>query len=180
MKWTVMQLKNYQGQDLEIDESIDLTKELQSRDSGIRGASPIHVKGTAVVDSKKVTFHLQLKGTLILPCSRTLNDAKYEIDTTSIETFSLDSLQDYELNQSEEIYEPQAGMIDLAPIIIEILLSEVPMQVFCDEAINDGLLKTGNDWTVMTEEEFIKNKQSEKKIDPRLAGLADFFNDEKK
>src|SRR5690606_22683766 len=134
LKWTVMQLRKYQGQILEIDESVDVEKELQSRDDEIRGASPIHVKGSVTIDAQKATFHLHLTGTLVLPCSRTLNDVNYDVATSSIETFLLDSVSEYEVSEDEDIHEPEAGMIDLIPIIIEILLLEVPLQVVCDEA----------------------------------------------
>lgn len=178
MKWTVMQLKKFQGETIELNDTVDVAEELLSRDQEIRGASPIQVKGTVSVDNDKATFHLRLLGTLILPCSRTLQDVHYDIDTTSIETFLLEPWK-YENEDDVDLNEPQAGVVDLTPIIIELLLLEVPIQVFCDDDPDDGLLQSGNDWLVMTEDEFLKRKQNEKKIDPRLAGLADFFKDEK-
>ena len=55
------------------------------------------------------------------------------------------------------------------PIIHEILLLEVPMQVFCEDSSEEGAPQSGKDWAVIQEQD------KKEKIDPRLAGLAKFF-----
>lgn len=172
MKWTVIQLQKYRDNELKIDEIIDVTKELQLRDPEIRSMSPVHVTGTANVDSQKVTFHLRLSGTMILPCSRTLADVEYPIDVHSIETFLLKS---YEHEEEDEMYKPENGIINLVPVIEELLLLEIPMQVFCENAQTEEAFLAGKGWEVMTEEQL--KLEREKRVDPRLAGLADLFKD---
>jgi uncharacterized protein len=114
-----------------------------------------------------VTFHLTIKGHLILPCSRTLVDVNYPIHVETTETFLLHGF-DYE--SEEEIHQVKDDMIDLMPIIHEILILEVPMQVFCEDSGEEGAPQSGKDWEVIHE----KNKKD--KIDPRLASLAKFFD----
>ncbi|MBS4203893.1 YceD family protein [Lederbergia citrea] len=175
MKWTVIQLQKFRNNAMKIDDYIEVAADLRQRDPEIRGASPIHVTGKADIDSQKVTFHLHLTGTLILPCSRTLADVEYPINIRSIETFMLKPLE-YDLEELEEIHDVQGGIIDLMPIIQELLLLEVPMQVYCEAEITDPALQTGKDWEVMTEEQFeLEQQQQKKKVDPRLAGLAELL-----
>ena len=49
----------------------------------------MHITGKADIDSTEVTFHLTIKGYLILPCSRTLVDVNYPIHVDTTETFLL-------------------------------------------------------------------------------------------
>ena len=90
----------------------------------------MHITGRADIDSAKVTFHLTIKGHLILPCSRTLVDVNYPIHVDTTETFLLNGSH-YE--SEEEVHQVNGDVIDLMPIIHEILLLEVPMQVFCED-----------------------------------------------
>ncbi|NRD78766.1 DUF177 domain-containing protein [Bacillus sp. BRMEA1] len=170
MKWTLTQLQKYRNKDFSIDETIRLD-DIKQTDSSIRDVSPMHITGRGDVDSAKVTFHLKIEGYLILPCSRTLVDLKYPINVETTETFLLQgSIYDTE----EELHQVKGETIDLKPIIQEIILLEVPMQVFCDDhESQDAAPQSGKDWEVV-QEEVVSNK-----IDPRLAGLAKFFDKDK-
>jgi len=170
LKWTISQLHQLQSKGLKFDEEIDLSDWIKSQ-SDIRDISPVNVKGRADISSTKVTFHLSISGSMVLPCSRTLVDVPYPflIDTT--ETFLLKPA-DYET--SEDFYLPEGEIVDLTPLIKEILLVEIPMQVFCDDVRNEegAAPQSGRDWEVISEED------QQNKVDPRLAGLAKFFENE--
>lgn len=173
MKWTVMQLQKFRDNGLLIDQVVDVAEDLKKRDPEIRGVSPIHLTGNAEIDTRKVTFHLHLTGSLILPCSRTLEDVDFPVDIRSTETFLLKS-GEVDMFQDDEIHEPEGGIVDLLPIIEELLLLEIPIQVFSNKVAHNDDLPVGNDWEVMTEEQY-KQEQQKEKIDPRLAGLADLL-----
>jgi uncharacterized protein len=168
MKWTISQIQKHRSKDFVIDEVVvmDVIKET---DTSIREVSPIHLTGRADISATKVTFHLRIEGYLILPCSRTLVDVKLPIDVETTETFLLN---DQEYGVDEEVYQVKGDVIDLEPIIREILLLEVPMQIFCDDgAGQEGAPQSGKDWEVIEEHEKVE------KLDPRLAGLAKFFEE---
>lgn len=168
MKWTLSQLQKYRNKDFPIDETIRVD-EIKKDDPTISEVSPIHVTGRADIGSTKVTFHLKIEGYLILPCSRTLVDIKYPINVETTETFLLKD-SDYEVE--EEAHRVKGDVIDLKPVLREILLLEVPMQVFCEDVNSEGAApQSGKDWEVVREED------QSKKIDPRLAGLAKFFDE---
>ena len=116
-------------QGFSIDEIIRVD-EIKEIDQTIREVSPMHITGRGDIDSTKVTFHLKIEGHLILPCSRTLVDVKLPINVETTETFLL---QGSEYATEEEAYQVKGDVIDLMPIIREILLLEVPMQVFCED-----------------------------------------------
>ncbi|MBS4211959.1 MULTISPECIES: YceD family protein [Neobacillus] len=167
MKWTLNQLQKYRNKEFSIDDTIRVD-ELKLDDPTIREVSPMQITGRGDIDSSKVTFHLKIEGYLILPCSRTLVDVKFPINVETTETFLL---QNSVYQTEEEAHQVKGDMIDLKPIIREILILEVPMQVFCDDVQSeDAAPQSGKDWEVIQEEE------QSKKIDPRLAGLAKFFD----
>ena len=93
---------------------------------------------------------MSIKGHLTLPCSRTLVDVNYPIDVETTETFLLnDSIYERE----EEVHQVKGDVIDLMPIINEILLLEVPMQVFVKDRTEEGAPQSGKDWEVIHEQE---------------------------
>jgi uncharacterized protein len=168
LKWTLSQLQKYRNKDFQIDEIIRVD-EIKEIDQTIREVSPMHIKGRGDIDSTKVTFHFKIEGHLVLPCSRTLVDVKLPINVETTETFLL---QGSEYVTEEEVYQVKGDIVDLMPVIREILLLEVPLQVFCEDLNHeDAAPQSGNDWEVIREE------SQSKKIDPRLAGLAKFFDE---
>jgi uncharacterized protein len=168
LKWTLSQLQKYRNKDFLLDETIRVD-EIIEIDPSIREVSPIHITGRGDIDSTKVTFHLKIEGHLILPCSRTLVDVKLPINVETTETFLL---QGSVYETEEEAHQVKGDVIDVMPIIREILLLEVPMQVFCEDVDSEGAApQSGKDWEVVHEEDQVK------KVDPRLAGLAKFFDE---
>jgi uncharacterized protein len=168
LKWTLSQLQKYRNKDFIIDEIVRVD-EIKQVDPTIREVSPMHITGRGDIDSTKVTFHLKIEGYLILPCSRTLVDVKLPINVETTETFLL---QGSVYETEEEAYQVKGDVVDVMPIIQEILLLEVPMQVFCEDINHeDAAPQSGKDWEVVNEED------QSKKIDPRLAGLAKFFDE---
>jgi uncharacterized protein len=166
VKWTIHQLHQLQNKGLTIDETIDVS-DLKQVDKSIRDVSPVHIEGRADLSSTKFTFHLSIKGTMVLPCSRTLVDVLYPFEIHTTETFLLN---DYDYTTDEDPHVVQGEIIDLLPIVKELILLEVPMQIFSkDENVEGAAPQSGKDWEVITEE------QVKDKIDPRLAGLAKFF-----
>ncbi|ANB60378.1 YceD family protein [Anoxybacteroides amylolyticum] len=165
MKWSIHQLHQLQAKGLAIEETVDVS-DLKQIDKLIRDISPIHVEGRADISATKFTFHLTIEGTMVLPCSRTLVDVSYPFTIQTTETFFLN---DYDVDPDEDTHLVQGDSIDLLPIVKELVLLEIPMQVFAEQPAEGGAPQAGVGWEVITEE------QLKEKIDPRLAGLAKFF-----
>ncbi|KIL50365.1 hypothetical protein KP77_17400 [Jeotgalibacillus alimentarius] len=181
MKWSIIQLQKYRNEDFKIDETVDMN-ELTERHRDIRQVSPVHVTGRGDISSSRITFHLQIETTLTLPCARTLADVAYPVSLQTVETFILNSSYvDEDLN--EEVHEPEGEVINLRPVIEEILLTLVPLQVFSDKAMKEEGMDSGKGWEVLSEEELEEAREEEQQeepaADPRLADLAKFFDEKK-
>ncbi|MCU9595045.1 YceD family protein [Caldibacillus thermolactis] len=173
MKWSMTQLQKFKNKGLTFDEKVNLDS-VRLRDPQIRSISPVRVKGTADIHAKEVTFHLHISGEMILPNSRTWEDVSYPFSIQTTEVFR-DEISDVEEYADDNVHVVQGGKIDLTPIIEELILLEIPIQVYGDEdeEIPASLL-SGNDWQFVQEEE----KNNEQKVDPRLAKLAKLLNQE--
>jgi uncharacterized protein len=169
VKWSISQLHKLQSKGLTIDEMVNVN-DLESANNDIRKISLVHVVGHADIHSSEVIFQLTISGTMVLPCSRTLVDVEYPF---CIHTTELFIEHDSEYKTDEDAHFVEAEMIDLLPIIQENILLEIPIQIYYtgEEKIEGAAPQSGNDWEVIHE------KPNEKRIDPRLASLAKFFEE---
>ncbi|WP_020155636.1 YceD family protein [Caldibacillus debilis] len=163
LKWLISRLRTYRNQTFEFEETVDLSQ-LKDADPEIRDISPIHVKGSAEIGPKKITFHLHITGELILPCALTLADVRFPLDIHSTEIFLEKEDMEKEAMADEEIHVVEGNAIDLTPVVQELVLLEIPMQVYSENA-EQNMLRSGKDW------EFIGEGEEKKKIDPRLLKL---------
>ncbi|UOE92944.1 YceD family protein [Alkalihalobacillus sp. LMS39] len=167
MKWTIQQLHAQKSKGIQFNETLDLS-DLRKLDPQIRRVSPVEVSGEAHVSSDIVTFPLHIKGTLTLPCSRTLNDVELPFDIEAKETFRLYETN-WEQDGEDDIHSVEGDVIDLIPYIKELILLEIPLQIFSEQ--EEGRApKSGDDWELVKEED-LKNR-----TDPRLAELSKFFD----
>lgn len=172
MKWSVRQLKAARGEPISIDEVISL-EELKEAHPEIRDVTPFHVKGKGEYARSLIIFSLHIKGTLVLPCARTLADVHYPIDLHVTEKFyPKDERLAHVDEDDEDLHYYEGDIIDLLPAIRERVLLEIPMQVYASREVLERAPTSGEGWKIVTEEE--KRDQ----IDPRLADLAKFFEKE--
>ncbi|PNB77236.1 hypothetical protein C1X30_29560, partial [Pseudomonas sp. FW305-BF6] len=74
-------------------------------------------------------------------------------------------------SEDENFHILEGDVLDLTPVIEEIILAEIPLQVFAEDTEGKETAPTsGTDWEVR------EHVEKEQKIDPRLAGLAKFFD----
>lgn len=169
MKWSIIQLQKFRDKELVLDETIDMTEIIET-DRTIRHVSPIRVTGDVYIGTNRFTFHLNIEGHLILPCSRTLVDVHFPINISTTETFvniPIDERSEYD---DEDVNYVEGNTIDLRPLIRELIIVEIPMQVYGENENDENAApQSGEGWEVITEE------QQSEKIDPRLADLAKLF-----
>lgn len=150
-------------------EEVDLT-ELESLDNDIREIGNVSVNGDASVQNKTITVNFAVKGTMTLPCARSLVDVLYPFEIQAIEVFSMDPF--YTKEDESEIHPIDGEILDLEPYIKENVILEIPFRVFADaDVIEANALSAGDGWTVVTEDDI------EKKIDPRMSKLQSLLND---
>ena len=173
MKWSIHQLSKYRKTGMPIDFTVSL-ENVKSRNPEIRNISPVHVKGLCTFGASQMTCQFTLNTTLTLPCARTWEDVEFPIDIETVEVFSwIDA--DNRSDEDGDIHFIDGEVIDLQPVLAELILLEIPMQVFKENT--EGQVQGGSFWSYSTDED-IENerKADEPKLDPRLAALAKYFD----
>ncbi|GGB45051.1 hypothetical protein F3157_06745 [Virgibacillus dakarensis] len=174
MKFSVSQIKrSTYNEPFKFDEVVDVS-ELEAMNNDIRKIEPVHVFGECTLQGEQLIFTFTIKGTMILPCARTLVDVPYPFEIKADEVFTL---SDYygEDEEENEIHPIDGEMLDLTPYIKENILLEVPFRVFSNDAnaIESAPMK-GVGW------DFISKENTEKPVDPRLKKLESLLDDNKK
>lgn len=173
MKWSIHQLSKYRQSGMPIDAHVQLD-EVKDRNHDIREISPVHVKGLCTFGASQMTCQLKLTATLTLPCARTWEDVEYPIELDVVEVFSwIDA--DKRVDEHGDIHWVDGDVINLQPVLEELVLLEVPMQVFKENT--EGQMQGGKSWSYLTEDDIARQQQEdEPKLDPRLAALAKYFD----
>jgi len=147
---------------------VDVSSLATSTNNDIRQIDPVFIKGMCTVDRQEFIFTFSIEGKMILPCARTLVDVPSPFKFGVTEVFSTALVLEKE-DEEDEVHLVTDDMIDLAPLVEEQILLNMPFRVFSEEEALDG----GEGWTYYLEEERIEEEKS--KIDPRLAKLKDLF-----
>ncbi|MFT2203274.1 YceD family protein [Staphylococcus chromogenes] len=175
MKWSITQLRKYQGQPFKFSQTVEFNDLVGALD--LIDLSPIHIEGELNVKSNEVVANVHLTGTYTMACARTLKPVEVPLDTTSVEVFDLDGL--YEDEDDEHYHLATDGIINLRAIAEEIVMLEKPMRVIAEDS--DEMLTGGQGWEVVDETQILDNDpsqdESHKKVDPRLQKLQQFYDD---
>ncbi|HET7628807.1 MAG TPA: YceD family protein [Bacillales bacterium] len=166
MKWTLQQLEAEKETGLSFEETVDVS-DLREADPEIREISPVQVTGHAWFEDRKIIFALQIFGKMVLPSSKTLEDVDYPIHLQATEVFRLDSGVE-EDGEEEILHDIEHDTVDLLPFVKEAILADKPIRVANED---EKPLASGNGWTLVSESE------RQNRVDPRLAKLAEFLEE---
>ena len=174
MKWSIHQLSKYRQNGMPIDAHVQLD-DVMNRNSDIRHISPAHVKGLCTFGASQMTCQFTMTATLTLPCARTWEDVEYPIEVEAVEIFSWIDEEKRGNVEESDIHYIDGEVIDMKPVLEELILLEIPMQVFKENT--EGQVQGGKNWSYSTDEdEVMKRESDEPKLDPRLAALAKYFD----
>lgn len=172
MKWAIPQLSKYRQNGMPVDQIVQLDG-VMSRNKDIRHITPIHVKGFCTFGAEQMNCHFHVTGELTLPCSRTWEDVVFPLDFESDEIFRWGEIAGED--EQDNVHPVEGDVIDVTPVLEELILLEIPMQVYKEDA---QIIQPKNDaWSYTTDEELAQqSEKDEKKVDPRLADLAKYFD----
>ncbi|PTK57539.1 DNA-binding protein [Staphylococcus nepalensis] len=177
MKWSITQLRKFQDKPFEFNQTVNFDHLVKSLD--LIDLSDIDVEGELTVKSNEVIADMHITGTYTMACARTLVPVEVPIDIKSQEIFDLEGyeyLSDDEEND-EHYHDASDGMINLKDIAEELIIVEKPMRAFANDS--DQMLREGNGWEVIDEEEAVELAEEEtKQIDPRLQKLQQLYDEE--
>ncbi|GEN44806.1 YceD family protein [Alkalibacillus haloalkaliphilus] len=162
--------------------------DLSEMDQDIRKISDVEVSGEATLEQGIYTFRLNVDGTMVLPCARTLVDVPYPFHVEAYELFTTES---YKASEEDEIHFIDREVLDLTPYIKENILLEVPIRVFSEETKIEDVVGEQEGFTVLGEDEYLEQdamqqekfeqeQEQNQKVDPRLSSLKQFLKNDKK
>ncbi|MBV7392461.1 MULTISPECIES: YceD family protein [Enterococcus] len=178
MKWSIGELRRYQDEPLNFSETVDVKKNLMARDNEILDVQPVAVTGILSVAKNEYLLHYQLKTVVTVPSARSLEPVELPLDLSVDEIFmTRENWSDLE-DRDEEVLVLDSDSIDLTNSIEDNILLAIPLQVFSKEEEAADELPKGNDWQVISEEDYLQQKNQQPVIDPRLAKLSELLNEE--
>ncbi|MTD41785.1 DUF177 domain-containing protein [Erwinia sp. CPCC 100877] len=181
MKWSLLELNKYKDKPCEFSEMLDLKASLMRRDDQILDVSPVKVVGLLTVGNDEYLTHYRIDVIVTVPSSRSLTPVPLSLKIDVDEVFmTLEQFQNRkEQVPEEEIIILEKPTIDLNESVEDNILLSIPLQVLTEEEQHSHEMPQGNDWEVLSEEDYAKKKQAEAQqiTDPRLAKLSELFNE---
>ena len=182
MKWSLLELRKYQEEPLVFQETLDLENELISREKEIIAIRPVQVNGLITVSPKEYLLHYAVDTVITLPSTRSLEPVEVPMKFTVDEVFMTAEQyqQQKDLLKEEEILLLETQTLDLSESVADNILLEIPLQVLAEEEKQSERYPSGNEWTVISEDQYLEMKESQDKnqVDPRLAKLSSLFKEQ--
>ncbi len=164
--------KNPEG--LAFDQDLDLLKDLQKRNPEILDLKDVTATGRVAYDTGLYVLDYQLTYTIVLASSRSMEPVELQESYPVTEVFAEDAQSEADIEALEEdlILPIEGGRIDLSESVADNILLNIPLKV-----LGHGFIE-GNDWKIMTEEEYQEAQAVKKEENSPFAGLQGLFEEE--
>ena len=181
MKWSITQLRKYQGKPFEFNEKANFDDLIEPL--GLIDLSEMNIEGELTIKSNEVIADMHVTGTYTMPCARTLVPVDVPLDVRTSEIFDLegyDSYTDEEVEEDEHYHLVTDGMINIKDIAEELVIIEKPMRAYSEHS--DQMLTEGNGWEVIDEDQLTEvqkeqdSDSEQRKVDPRLQKLQQLYD----
>lgn len=170
--------KNPEG--LTFDQELDLLKELQKRNPEILDLKDVTATGRVAYDTGLYILDYQLTYTIVLASSRSMEPVELQESYPVTEVFAEDAQSEADIEALEEdlILPIEGGKIDLSESVADNILLNIPLKVLTPEEESGHGFIEGNDWKIMTEEEYQEAQALKKEENSPFAGLNGLFDEE--
>ena len=170
--------KNPEG--LAFDQELDLLKELQKRNPEILDLKNVTATGRVAYDTGLYILDYQLTYTIVLASSRSMDPVELQESYPVTEVFAEDVQSDADIEALEEdlILPIEGGKIDLSESVADNILLNIPLNILTpEEEAGQGFVE-GNDWKILSEEEYQAAQAIKKEENSPFAGLNGLFDEE--
>ena len=170
--------KNPEG--LTFDQELDLLKELQKRNPEILDLKDVTATGRVAYDTGLYILDYQLTYTIVLASSRSMEPVELQESYPVTEVFAEDAQSEADIEALEEdlILPIEGGKIDLSESVADNILLNIPLKVLTpEEEAGQGFIE-GNDWKILSEEEYQAAQAIKKEENSPFAGLQGLFEEE--
>ena len=170
--------KNPEG--LAFDQELDLLKELQKRNPEILDLKNVRATGRVAYDTGLYILDYQLTYTIVLASSRSMEPVELQERYPVTEVFAEDVQSDADIEALEEdlILPIEGGKIDLSESVADNILLNIPLKVLTPEEEDGQGFIEGNDWKILSEEEYQAAQAIKKEENSPFAGLQGLFDEE--
>lgn len=170
--------KNPEG--LAFDQELDLLKELQKRNPEILDLKNVTATGRVAYDTGLYVLDYQLSYTIVLASSRSMEPVELQESYPVTEVFAEDVQSDADIEALEEdlILPIEGGKIDLSESVADNILLNIPLKVLTPEEESGQGFIEGNDWKILSEEEYQAAQAIKKEENSPFAGLNGLFDEE--
>ena len=170
--------KNPEG--LAFDQELELLKELQKRNPEILDLKNVTATGGVAYDTGLYVLDYQLTYTIVLASSRSMEPVEIQESYPVTEVFAEDVQSEADIEALEEdlILPIEGGKIDLSESVADNILLNIPLKVLTpEEEAGQGFIE-GNDWKILSEEEYQAAQVIKKEENSPFAGLNGLFDEE--
>lgn len=169
--------KNPEG--LAFEQTFDLAAELRERNAEILGIKDVRAKGRAQYEDGLYFLDYDLSYTITLASSRSMEPVElaeaYPVNEVFMEEGSQAS---HDLIDQDLVLPVEDGTIDLAESVADNILLHIPLKVLTAAEEAGAQLPTGQDWQVMTEEDYQASQAQKKADNSPFAGLQGLFDED--
>ena len=131
-------------------------------------------------DTGLYVLDYQLSYTIVLASSRSMEPVELQESYPVTEVFAEDVQSDADIEALEEdlILPIEGGKIDLSESVADNILLNIPLKVLTpEEEAGQGFIE-GNDWKILSEEEYQAAQAIKKEENSPFAGLQGLFDEE--
>lgn len=178
MKWYFRDLQKYSDTDpFTFNEKLQVKAELLDRYADeVIDASDFNVEGTAFADRGDVIVDTHIVGKLVVPSSRSLVPVDLPLDFTVEEFYVPSKAAESRYGKDDVVFVlGEDDTVDMQRAVVDNVILHIPMHILSPEEMAGKQLPSGQDWDVMTVDDYRQQKAELKTVDPRLAELKNFF-----
>ena len=165
---------------LVFESRLDLAEELKARNPEILDVKEIVATGRARFEDGLFFLDYDLAYTITLASSRSMTPVdlaeSYPVSEIFVEAGSESKKADW--IEDDLLLVLEGEELDLAESVADNILLNIPLKVLTPEEEAGGDMPTGQDWQVMTEEEFAASQEEKKAANNPFSGLAGLFDED--
>ncbi|HGK1975618.1 TPA: DUF177 domain-containing protein [Streptococcus pneumoniae] len=173
MKLNIQEIRK-QSEGLNFEQTLDLVDDLRARNQEILDVKDILAVGKVQYEDRMYFLDYQLSYTIVLASSRSMEPVELVESYPVTEVFMEGATNqlDQEVLDDDLVLPIENGELDLAESVSDNILLNV---LTAEEEAGQGFV-SGNDWQIMTEEEYQAQQAVKKEENSPFAGLQGLFD----
>ena len=177
MKLNIQEIRK-QSEGLHFEQTLDLSVDLRARNQEILDVKDILAVGKVQYEDSMYFLDYQLSYTIVLASSRSMEPVELAESYPVTEVFMEGATNqlDQEVLDDDLVLPIKNGELDLAERVSDNILLNIPIKgLTAEEEAGKGFV-SGNDWQIMTEEEYQAQQAVKKEENSPFAGLQGLFD----